>query len=328
VLDNERAPLVRQMFEHYATGNYSLQEMVEYTKSIGLKNSTGKQKDLIKSHMHKILQNPFYYGIMRVESIKQELPHRYEPIIDKRLFDHCQDVMHGRTRSRSCYRGKDFVFRGLLRCAVTGRIVTAETHTKKYSNGGTGQWTYLATFNPENIQKKMWVREDQILEEVEMILDGMSIKNDKFLQEVMHYIRKSHQEKKLYHRNQTTNLKKEHTEIEDKIDTLMDLLMEKVIEKQEFEVKKKRLKDRQYQIDELIRSFDEADDSFNDRLMNLVELASSAVNHFRTSDIFGKRELLNFIFQNLSLRGKKLEYTMRSPFKEFAEVSKIEEWSE
>lgn len=104
--------------------------------------------------------------------------------------------------------------------------------------------------------------------------------------------------------------------------------MEKVIEKQEFEVKKKRLKDRQYQIDELIRSFDEADDSFNDRLMNLVELASSAVNHFRTSDIFGKRELLNFIFQNLSLRGKKLEYTMRSPFKEFAEVSKIEEWSE
>jgi site-specific DNA recombinase len=206
-------------------------------------------------------------------------------------------------------------------------MITAETHTKKYANGGTGQWTYLASFEPENPTKKIWVREDEVLAEVESTLEGMSIKNEAILSNIMQYIRKSHEEKKLYHREQTANLKKEHTQIEDKIDTLVDLLMDKVIDKEEFEVKKKRLKDRQYQIDDLIRSFDEADDAFNEKLLNLVELAARAISHFKGSDIPRKMELLNFIFQNLSLRGKKLEYTMRSPFKEFAEASKIEEWS-
>lgn len=327
VIDQERAPLVRQLFEYYATGNYSMLEMMRYARSIGLRNSAGKQKDLTKSHIHKMLQNPFYHGIMRIESMKQELPHRYEPIIDRNLFDHCQEVMHGRTRNRSCYRGKDFVFRGMLRCAVTDRMITAETHTKKYANGNTGQWTYLAAFNPKEPTKKLWVREDEILAEVESILEKMSVKNEAILNNIMQYIRKSHLEKKLYHREQTATLKNEHTQIEDKIDTLVDLLMDKVIDKEEFEVKKKRLKDRQYQIDDLIRSFDEADDAFNEKLLNLVELAARAISHFKGSDITRKRELLNFIFQNLRLRGKKLEYTMRSPFKEFAEASKIEEWS-
>jgi site-specific DNA recombinase len=185
VIDTERAPLVRQLFEHYATGNYSMLEMMRFARSIGLRNSAGKQKDLTKSHIHKMLQNPFYHGIMRIESMKQELPHRYEPIIDKNLFDHCQEVMHGRTRNRSCYRGKDFVFRGVLRCAVTGRMITAETHTKKYANGRTGQWTYLGSFEPENPTKKIWVREDEVLAEVKSILEGMSIKNEAILSNIM-----------------------------------------------------------------------------------------------------------------------------------------------
>ncbi len=328
ILDQDRAPLVRRLFEHYSTGNCSLLEMTRFAKSIGLRNSAGKQNDLTTSHIHKMLQNPFYHGVMRIESMKQELPHRYEPIIEKSLFDRCREVMHGKTRNRSCYRGKDFVFRGILRCAVTGRVITAETHSKKYANGGTGQWTYLAAFDPENPARKIWVREDEILREVEAILDTLSITDEATLNNVMQYIRKSHEEKKLYHRHQTANLKKEHTQIEDKIDSLVDLLIDKVIDKEEFEVKKKRLKDRQYDIDELIRSYDQADDAFNEKLLNLVELAARATSHFKGSDITRKRELLNFIFQNLCLRGKKLEYTMRLPFSEFAEASKIEEWSE
>jgi len=78
--------------------------------------------------------------------------------------------------------------------------------------------------------------------------------------------------------------------------------MDKVIDKGEFENKKKKLKDRQYEIDDLIRSFDEADDVFSKCLINLVNISSGALTEFKGSDITRKRELLNFVIGFATLR--------------------------
>lgn len=326
VVDTDRAPLLRQMFEQYATGNYSLSQLMKYCKKIGLRNCRGNQKGLTANHIHKMLQDPFYYGVMRVKKTGAEYPHRYEPIISKSLFDMCQEVREGRSKKMPLYRGKDFVFRGILTCAITGRLATAETHSKTYQNGGTGSWTYLAIYNPEKPEKKMWVREEDVIAQAEDALATLKITDTESLIALLNYIRSTNAEKKIFHRGQTASLKKEHTEIEEKLDKLLDLLMDKVLDKAEFEAKKKKLKDRQYEINELIYSFDEADDKFSKCLIDLINIATGALDDFKGSDVTRKRELLNFVFQNLSLRGKKLEYTMRYPFSEFAKCSKLEEW--
>ena len=102
----------------------------------------------------------------------------------------------------------------------------------------------------------------------------------------------------------------------------------KIISKEEFETKKRKLKDRQYEIDTLLKDYDEADDSFTNHMIKLINIANGALEGFRGSNNEQKRDLLNFIYQNLSLRGKKLEYSMRSPFSEFADCSNLQEWSE
>ena len=66
-IDQVRAQLVRQLFEKYATECYSISQLVKLAKEIGLTNSRGHQGALAKSHMHKVLQEPFYYGVMRVK---------------------------------------------------------------------------------------------------------------------------------------------------------------------------------------------------------------------------------------------------------------------
>jgi hypothetical protein len=43
-------------------------------------------------------------------------------------------------------------------------------------------------------------------------------------------------------------------------------------------------------------------------------VASRAADIFARSKIDDKRQLLAFVFSNLSLRGKKLEFSLRSPF--------------
>lgn len=47
------------------------------------------------------------------------------------------------------------------------------------------------------------------------------------------------------------------------------------------------------------------------RIFNAVQRARSI---FESSEPNEKREFLNFLLQNATLRGKKLEFTMRSPF--------------
>jgi hypothetical protein len=47
---------------------------------------------------------------------------------------------------------------------------------------------------------------------------------------------------------------------------------------------------------------------------SLISLASRAVELFERSKAEQKRELIAFVFSNLRLRGKKLEFSLRSPF--------------
>ena len=135
VVDKMLAPLIKRLFEEYATGAYTLGQMVKKTKEWGLRNSRGNQGYLCLSHVHSIIQNPFYYGMMRIQKTGKEYPHIYLPIISKELFDQCQKVRLGWNKKPFKWGGKEFIFRGLIKCATTGRVVTPFTQQKTYVNG-------------------------------------------------------------------------------------------------------------------------------------------------------------------------------------------------
>jgi hypothetical protein len=53
----------------------------------------------------------------------------------------------------------------------------------------------------------------------------------------------------------------------------------------------------------------------------VLSLASRARDIFESSEVDEKRQLLNFVFQNLELKEKKLSVTLREPFKIIKEAS-------
>jgi site-specific DNA recombinase len=55
-------------------------------------------------------------------------------------------------------------------------------------------------------------------------------------------------------------------------------------------------------------------DEFRTTLKSLISVASRAADIFERSKIEQKRQLIAFVFSNLKLRGKKLEFSLRSPF--------------
>lgn len=130
IVDEARAPLVKKIFEMYATGNHTIAEILEKTKEWQLTNSRGNQGYLCLSQVHDILQNPFYYGIMRLLKTGKTYPHIYPPIISKKLFEACEQIRLGRKRKSFKWYGTEYIFRGLIECANTGRVVTADTKHK------------------------------------------------------------------------------------------------------------------------------------------------------------------------------------------------------
>src|SRR3989344_5217990 len=61
VIDPSTSTHIIKLFELYATGNYSLERIANTLYKDGLRTRTGKR--VIKSSLHRIIQEPFYYGI-------------------------------------------------------------------------------------------------------------------------------------------------------------------------------------------------------------------------------------------------------------------------
>jgi DNA invertase Pin-like site-specific DNA recombinase len=324
VIDPSRAELVRRVFEEYATGAYTLTEIAKKAKDWGLRSKKGYP--LNKAVLHRFIQREFYYGEMEIKGVLH--PHRYPPLITRELFKACEDVRLGYNKKPFRYRGKDFIFRGILTCATTGKLVTADTKKKTYANGNKAEWTYLRCTNPDDTSKIMWVREDSVIKQVADVFNHLGIKNPEMLQNVVDYIKETNRNKKAFHNQEVGQLKKQHTENQSKLDRLMDLRLEGEITKEEFESKKSQIKDKQYELDSLILTYDKADDQFTKTLCALLTIASDSDKIWMGSTISEKRELLNFVFANLQLKGATLCYTLRKPFDNMLNQADCIKWRE
>ena len=123
-------------------------------------------------------------------------------------------------------------------------------------------------------------------------------------------------------------LKQEHTSIQNKLDNLIDLVADGILTREEFLHKKNKLKERQYELSDLLKSYDKVDDKFSKKLIGLINISSQAYETFKSSTVNEKRELLNFIFANLELKGRKLCYTLAFPFSEFEKINNCTTWRE
>lgn len=322
VVDKERAPLVIKLFHTYATGAHTLAEMTEMAKSWGL-CSVNTKTPQTRANIHRLLQNPFYYGFMRIKG--QIYEHRYESLISKELFDQCQIVMKAWHKKPFQYAGNEYIFRGLLRCATSGKTVTADTKKRTYKNGQKAEWTYLRCWNPENPKKIMWVREERIIAQVEEVLRKLAVPMH-ILDDLRSYLRETEKSERSFLRRQLTEWQKEYTLCQNRLDRLMDLLLDGTIDRADFDAKKVQLRQQQINLERQIESARAGDDTFKGVMLNLLDIAANAHNRFLNSTTEEKRKLVNFIFANLELNGATLCYSLEKPFDQMVGLTTCQEW--
>lgn len=73
-----------------------------------------------------------------------------------------------------------------------------------------------------------------------------------------------------------------------------------------------------------MESHAKADESFHITANMVLSLAQRSREIFESSEVEEKRQPLNFVFQNLELKDKKLSATLREPFKIIKDTSQLE----
>lgn len=301
VPDPDRAPFIRKLFEMYATGNHSLQTLKEAAIQMGLR--TKKGEPLAISQINKILKKPFYCGMMDTKYGIVE--HCYEPLISQALFQQVQDVINGFHKKPHKTAIKPFIFKGLITCSTCGCVVTPEIHK--------GRYVYYSCTNAKKICKRVYVKEKELVKTLSEYLDQIALSEEQ-IASVTKYLKEIHESENQFHEESLTALQKERDKIQKRLSQIYDDKLDGLIDEKLYLEKVREYKKRQIEIAEEMKNHEKADQNFYITANMVMNLAARAREIFESSEVDEKRELVNLVFQNLKLEGKKMLTEVREPF--------------
>jgi site-specific DNA recombinase len=142
-LDPVRAPIIKEIFERYATGRWSLSDLARWANVQGLTMPAVRQRrtdaELLNddevvhqrvsrlitvNHIHNLLRNPFYIGKVRGNNGVYIQSRSHIPLVDESLFNRIQASLKNRRVSCHYTTKLDLPYRGLVRCSGCNRAYT------------------------------------------------------------------------------------------------------------------------------------------------------------------------------------------------------------
>ena len=175
LIDSERAPIVKQMFEKVAYEKWSGRKLFHWLKfEINFKTRNGN-KGLTLGNIYLILQNPFYYGVF-------EYPHKsgnfytgsHKPIISKELFDQVQTQV--KSQILRPQESKEFAFAKLMTCGLCGSGICADEKFKKPKNGKVHRYVYCGCTKVRD--KKCpcgYIEEKELIKQFESLIETIDL---------------------------------------------------------------------------------------------------------------------------------------------------------
>jgi site-specific DNA recombinase len=300
-VNEHEAESVRRIFNMYASGLHSLSSICEWLKTEKVK--TKNDVNFGTSALHHLICNPFYYGVMKTSY--GEFPHRYEPLIDKQLYFRVQKLLDERNNNPVKIRNTKFLFSGLFKCEKCGCTISAQKAKERY--------VYYHCTNAKGNCKRIYVNENVIQEEVDEILDSIAL-TDKQIDEICEYLKKEHDSQTLYHKEQIKKKQDEYKRCQETIDRTLDIFLEQRIDDATYEKKTSEMKTRQNELTSELEGLQTDNTNSHISARTILELAQRTKELYESSNFDQKRQILNLIFQNSTIRDKNPLFRTRKPF--------------
>ena len=202
-------------------------------------------KEIAISNVQKILNNPFYIGLMKYKGEIFEGQH--EPIISKKLFDKCQEVMSKRGKVQEV-RKHNFDFLGLMKCASCGCSITAEIQK--------GHNYYRCTKKKGPCQEKHYLREEVLSEQIKSFLQKVSLSSQD-TEKVLAALDSEQEQAKQQAQSKVESLKEQLKQVETKLAKLLDVYLADALSTEEYAAKKQELLSQKVEFQEKINDFEQ-----------------------------------------------------------------------
>ena len=309
-LDEGKAPFIKRVFELYSTGRFTLEEIREKINSLGF---TGrKNKPLSRSQYQIMLKNPLYYGVFHYKGESYEGTHA--PIITKKLFDKCQEVM--RLRGKPKKEVRKFVFRGLMRCGECGRMITAETQK--------GHNYYRCTKRLTNCTQK-YVREEELAAQIKSVIQKVSLSDD-WTAKILNQLEKDKNSDVQSSRSQQQNLEAKLKEAENRISKLIDIYLEGAITLEEYQKKKEFFINEKKELQESARDFAAGSRNWFEPARDLVTLLNRAEYAVEEGNLESQKEFLEKIGSNFILKERRLVFSAEGTLRPLLDNAPYPNW--
>ena len=305
-VDPDKAPILKRMFQLYATGQYSLAKLGKLvSEEFGIHHP--------KSYLERILKNPFYVGFFVWEGRTYKGTH--PPLVSNEVFEQVQAVFRGHNRPK--YRKHEFAYSGLLRCAYDDCVVTAELKKGKYA--------YYHCTGYRGKCELPYFREEELGERLGEVLKKVHIPDQVLgpLQKAMIEDRKCSAE---HRQHEMERLEHRLTAVRRRIDqAYIDKLDGKISEDFWF----RKMEEWQREEQQILMATQGLEEIEPERVLNsvrILELANKAYSLYVRQNSMERAGLLRTVLSNCHLDAVSVYPTYRKPFDLICGAAKTGGW--
>ena len=323
VIDEERAPKVKRLFEEYAKGGRTLQDITNLARTMGLSSKMCRvNKTISRAQIQNILKNTFYIGYFTQKG--KVYKHNYPLFIDEDLFRIVQDTMEGRKRapSKLYYGDKQYVFTGLVRCGCCGSLMTCETKVKDEKHS----YNYLKCNKLRSKCSQKPINEAKILAQLENELCLPFAISDDMLKNIKSEVKKRLKEENV----NTANLKRDITiklnNLDEQIKTLFRGYIQGKCDEKMYNELKTEIELEKEKLQKDMGRYLEIDTETDEILANIAEVAANVGKFLKSPIISQKRDILKLILSNCKTDEKNLCFTITKPFDKMLKTPEIDKW--
>jgi site-specific DNA recombinase len=290
-------PLVIKAFNKYLEPGESVASITKLMEQMGLHTKAGRP--YAKSKVHKMLDNPYYIGIIRFDG--KEYPGAQQHLISAEMFERVQHKLHGKRPNR--YRQLNPIFKGVIHCSNCRGLITWQLQK--------GRFYGACQRKSEACKHRKLLREDRLEEHVVGMLKSLVCPTPEIIQWVASEMKQRkygdiEEKERLW---DSVNVQIERINRMD--DRLYDDKLSGDISQERFETKHAEFANQRTALQKQLNDIDKSNGARLDQTLVLLELSQKAAEIYIKRSPQQKRQIITKLFKNISVKNDSLsfEYT-------------------
>jgi site-specific DNA recombinase len=294
------APVVRQIFEWFATGEYTLKDIAAKLRTEKLPFGT---RQVNVSSIHAILRKRIYTGEFDWKG--EVFQGTYEPLVNKATWDRVQDLLSARSELRHRKMVHDFTYTGLLQCGHCGCAMVGEIKKDRY--------IYYHCTRYKGKCPEPYTREEVVHAEFTDILRRLVIP-EPVLKWLSAELERSTDHEERTRQQTTKSWQDECDRLQGRLDAMYEDKLDGRITPEQYDRKAKDLRSRQDALRTKIRERKSTTADLRAGF-NMMRLTSVACKEFQRQSPREQRKLLGLVVDAATWNDGHLDVTLHEPFR-------------